>query len=84
MKDVRMLPMKNIIGERVKQARLNHQPRMTQAALATRLQLEGWDIPRSGIAKIELGLREVTDIEVARLAKVLGVSIGWLFGEESE
>lgn len=76
--------MKNVVGERVKLARSRHQPRLTQAALAAQLQLEGWDIERSGVAKIELGLREVRDLEVARLAKVLGVSVGWLFGEDAE
>ncbi len=78
-----MFCMKNIVGERVKQARLHHHPRLTQEALAARLQLEGWDIGRSGVAKIELGLREVRDTEVGKLAQALEVSVGWLFGEEA-
>ncbi len=79
-----MSSMKNIVGKRVKQARLCHQPRLTQAALAAQLQLDGWDIEQSGVAKIELGLREVRDLEVISLAKVLGVSAGWLLGEDTE
>jgi hypothetical protein len=59
-----------------------HDTRMTQVALATRLQLDDWDIARSGVAKIEIGLRQVTDIEAEKLAKALDVSIAWLFGEE--
>ena len=74
----------NIIGRRVKVARVRHKPRMTQKVLATKLQLEGWDLGRSGIAKIEMGLRRVTDIEVLKLAKALGVSVAWLFEDEEE
>ena len=74
--------MRNIVGSRVKLARCRFKPRMTQEALAVKLQLEDWDIARSGIAKIEVGIRQVTDVEVAKLAKVLEVSIAWLFGEQ--
>jgi len=71
----------NIIGKRVKLARIQHKPRLTQDDLATRLQLDGWNISRAGVAKIELGLRQVTDIEVVRLANALDVPIYWLFEE---
>jgi HTH-type transcriptional regulator, cell division transcriptional repressor len=76
--------MRNIVGERVRLARLSSKPRMTQAALATRLQLDGWDADRVVVAKIEIGLREVTDYELVRLAKALGVSAGWLVGETDQ
>lgn len=57
---------------------------MTQHDLANKLQLVGWDITRGGVAKIEAGIRKVYDYEVARLAKVLGVSVAWLMGEKVE
>ena len=76
-----MFRMKNIVGERVRQARKQFQPRLTQADLAARLQLEDWDIDRGGVAKIETGIRQVTDVEVVKLAKALQVSAGWLLGE---
>ena len=69
----------NAIGTRVRLARLKRQPRMTQQELATKLQLEGCDISRTGIAKIELGLRQVTDIEVLKIAAALDVPTEWLF-----
>jgi transcriptional regulator with XRE-family HTH domain len=47
--------------------------------LATQLQLMGVAIDRSGIAKLENGRRPAPDIEVAAIAKVLKVSIPWLF-----
>ncbi|MBN1399409.1 MAG: helix-turn-helix transcriptional regulator [Anaerolineae bacterium] len=69
----------NIIGPRVRLARQEKTPPLTQEALATALQLAGWDISRSGVAKIELGMRQVTDVEIAKLARVLDVPIQWLF-----
>lgn len=78
-----MFPMRNIVGSRVREARLAHLPRLTQEDLATRVQLENWSISRSGIAKIELGLRKVTDVELLALASALDVSPSWLLGEKS-
>lgn len=73
--------MRNIIGKRVKLARNQIKPRMTQADLAAKLQLDQWDIDRAGVAKIEIGIREVRDIELVKLAKALNVSTSWLLGE---
>ena len=49
-----------------------------------RLQLDGWDISRTGATRIEPGIRQVTDVEVQKLARSLGVSVSWLFDEEQE
>ena len=76
--------MQNIIGSRVRQARDNHNPRLTQEQLAARLHILGWEISRSGVGKIESGIRQVTDVEVKKISEALGVSIGWLFGEDDE
>ena len=77
-----MFNVNNVVGKRVKEARLSRNPKMTQAELATKLQLANWNIERSGVAKIESGIREVKDKEVVLLASVLNVTISWLFGEE--
>ncbi len=75
--------MKNIIGKRVQLAREQHTPRLTQEALAIRLQLIDWtNCSRFTISKIELGTRTVTDHEVQMLSQALGVSPNWLFGAE--
>jgi len=71
----------NLIGEQIKVARRHHNPPLSQERLAEMLQLQGWDISRTGIAKIEIGLRQVTDVEVVHLARALAVSLAWLFGE---
>jgi len=69
---------KNIIGPRIRQARLRSRPRLTQQQLADRLAKLGGHIDRAGIGKIEVGLRCVCDFEVLVLAKALKVSVAWL------
>jgi HTH-type transcriptional regulator, cell division transcriptional repressor len=70
--------MRNIVGKRVREARFSKKPKMTQQQLAARLQILGMPVDRAGVAKIEGGIREVTDIEVVKLSKALNVSIAWL------
>lgn len=73
---------RNIIGERLRLARRTLSPPATQADLAARLQTQGLRLDRAAISKIETGYREVTDVEAATIARSLGVSISWLFGED--
>ena len=75
---------RNVIGERVRLARERAKPLITQADLAARLQIEGLRLERVAISKIETGYREVTDVEAIAIAKALGVTISWLFGESEE
>jgi transcriptional regulator with XRE-family HTH domain len=70
----------NIVGKRVKKARLAKKPRLSQDALSGRLAARGVTIDRAGIAKIETGRRYVSDFEVKALAAALGVKIDWMFG----
>jgi hypothetical protein len=70
----------NIVGPRVKQARLASKPPLTQAALSKKLAKLGVNIDRAGIGKIEIGARGVLDFEIVSLAKALGVSTVWLLG----
>ena len=46
---------------------------LTQAELAARLQLSGWDISRETLAKVESQVRCVTDRELVRFAEALDV-----------
>ncbi len=70
----------NIVGKRVKLARLRCKPVLTQAQLAQRLAELGTPIDRAGIAKLESGIRCVLDYEVVALAAALDVSCIWLLG----
>lgn len=65
---------RNIVGPRVRLARIAARPRITQKELVARLQVLGIMIDQSGLSKIENGQRPVSDIEVVALAKALRVS----------
>ena len=69
---------KNICGERLRQARVIK--RFRQEDLAARIQLEGVNMERDSISRIEIGTRFVSDFELKVFAKVLGVSVNWLLG----
>jgi len=72
----------NIIGERVRIARKKAKPPITQVDLAARLQMLGLlQMDQAAVSRIESGFHEVTDVEVVKIAKALGVTVGWLFGE---
>lgn len=72
----------NIVGKRVKKARLATKPKLSQDALSGKLAARGITVDRAGIAKLEAGSRYVSDFEVKALAAALHVSVGWLLGTE--
>ncbi len=74
---------KNLVGDRVRQARKESEPQVTQGDLAARLQVLGVSVDQSGISKIETGERPVSDIEVVALADALNVSAAWLLAAEA-
>ncbi len=51
----------------------------TQDYLATKLQLEGLDLTRSAIAKIEVGQRHLYPDEIILIKKILDVSFEEIF-----
>ena len=74
---------KNLVGDRVREARKNAKPPITQSDLVARLQTQGMKIDQSGVSKIEAGLRPVLDTEVVALARALKVSVVWLLEEDN-
>lgn len=71
---------KNISGQRIREARL--KLRLSQTNLAVQMKLEGVEIERDSISRIEIGTRFVTDYEIRAFAKILNVSVLWLLGIE--
>ena len=69
---------KNICGERVKEAR--KKLKLSQENLAARLQVEGVNIERDSVSRIEIGTRFVADYELAALCKILNVTPEYLLG----
>jgi hypothetical protein len=72
----------NLVGDRVRQARLALHPRVSQDDLSGRLASLGIQITQTGISKLESRSRYVMDYEVVALAKALKVSVGSLYGLE--
>jgi len=84
VKKTRQFPQKNVIGVRVRQARLALSPRVSQEDLSGRLARLGVQITQTSLSKIENRTRYVMDYEALTLAKVLKVSVSWLYGEEGK
>lgn len=72
------LGSKNLVGARVTEAR--QMRGMKQVELLARLQTRGIDISIPALSLLEGQKRPVTDIELAALSDVLGVSVDWLLG----
>ena len=81
MKKTRKASQRNIIGHRVRKARFQLKPVVTQEDLAGRMAAKGVSVDRTAISRIELKERYVMDFEAKALAKCLGVSVAWLFAE---
>jgi HTH-type transcriptional regulator, cell division transcriptional repressor len=73
---------RNLIGPRVREARLRLHPNVSQDDLAGKLAGRGITLDQTAISRIESGSRYVMDYEAAAIAKSLKVSVAWLFGEE--
>lgn len=69
---------KNISGDRIREAR--QKLRLSQIDLAARMQVEGINVERDSISRIEIGTRFIPDYEIPLFAKVLHVSVDWLLG----
>ena len=72
---------KNLIGERVREARIKSNPKVTQLDLLARLAVRGVDLEKTSISKIESKKRPVTDMELVAIADALNVSVLWLLGK---
>ena len=55
-------------------AKLRQDKGLTQEQLAARLQVQGCDLTRSALAKIEVGQRHLYPDEIKALSVVLGIS----------
>lgn len=73
---------KNICGDRVHEARC--RLRLTQSDVAAQLQVNGINIERDSVSRIEIGTRFVADYELRALAQILKVSVDWLLSPDTE
>ena len=70
----------NICGEKIAELRKKSTTKMSQRALADKMQLAGIDMDKNAIQRIECGKRFITDIELLAFAKIFGVSADFLLG----
>lgn len=71
---------RNVIGKRIRAARLMQSPPVSQEDLAARLAVRGVYFDRSVLARMENQQRFIRDYEIAAIAACLKVSVEWLFG----
>jgi transcriptional regulator with XRE-family HTH domain len=74
--------IKNVIGGRVRKARKNAKPPITQLDLVARLGLQKIKVDQSIVSKIENGTRPVYDYELPKIAKALNVTVDWLLNKK--
>jgi UDP-N-acetyl-D-mannosaminuronate dehydrogenase len=64
----------NICGKKIAVLRKSAIPKMSQRLLADKMQLQGIDIDKNAVQRIESGQRFVTDIEIVALSEIFAVS----------
>jgi len=64
----------NLCGEKIRELRLRYATKLSQRALADKMQLIGIDVDKNAIQRIECGKRFVTDIELKAFAEIFSVS----------
>lgn len=74
----------NLCGKTVFALRKAREPKMSQRMLAEAMQLNGIDVDKNAVQRIESGQRFVTDIELAVLSRIFGVSCDALIGESAD
>ena len=63
----------NLIGKQL--AKLRMERSLSQASFAARCQRLGWDLSRDVLARIETGIRGITDKELAVLCAALEIPV---------
>ena len=70
---------RNIAGLKIKRARMIHDPSLTQAELAQKIQRMGYtDMTELIVSRVERGIRPITDAELKIFAAALEQSLDWL------
>ena len=73
---------KNLISQRLIELRRQHN--MSQRLLAYQLQLNGYDMDKNVITRIETNKRYVTDVELKALTEIFHVSYEYLIEGKEE
>ena len=68
----------NLCGDKIRELRLSYPTKLSQRALADKMQLIGIDVDKNAIQRIESGKRFVTDIELKAFGQIFNVSLNEL------
>ena len=71
------IEIEKIVGHNIK--KLREKANMTQDCLAVKMQLNGCDITRSAIAKIEVGQRHLYPDEIILIKDILDITYDEIF-----
>ena len=71
---------RNLCGKIIYDLRKKQGRGFSQRKLADKLQVQGVDLDKNAVQRIESGQRFVTDIELVALSKVFHVSVDYLLG----
>ncbi len=74
------IKFEKIIGANIR--KLREKSGMTQEQLSAKLQVNGCDITRSAVAKIEVGQRHIYPDEIKLIKEILNVSYDEIFSEK--
>lgn len=69
----------NVIGPRIRQARLEQDPSVSQEDLVARLAARGIYCDRSAISRMEVRQRFIRDYEIIAIADCLNRPVSWFF-----
>lgn len=72
----------NLVGINI--AKIRKQLHISQREVSDRLQINGLDIDKNAVQRIESGQRFVTDIELVHLARLFSVSVSDLYENTDE
>ena len=72
----------NVCGKKIYELRSSAKPKMSQRALAELLQLNGIDVDKNAIQRMESGQRFITDIEIVALCKIFNITYDELLNNE--
>ena len=72
----------NLCGDTIRRLRLCYPTKLSQRALADKMQLIGIDIDKNAIQRIECGKRFVTDIELVAFAKIFNTTVDDLLKQD--
>ncbi len=74
---------RNLCGQKVKMLRREASPKMSQRLLAEKIQLQGVDVDKTAVKRIENGERYVTDIELKILCNIFDKSADFFLSDDN-